>query len=153
MHLVKKTAVLAGIFFITACSKKDAAPVQNPDIEKNLQSAAWQMTVFTIAPALNGVTDVLLNTPPCAKDNLLRFNANGIFLMDEGASKCDPSDPQTDQGVWNYDGSIKQLSYASPKLGSFVIDVKDASAGSISGTRSVLISGIAYTFSGTLTKQ
>ena len=153
MNYFKTLLVITALGSITGCSKNNSTPVQPLDVEKNLQSASWQMTIFTIAPALNGVTDVLLNMPSCSKDNLLQFKANGVFYLDEGASKCNASDAQTDQGVWNYDSAIKQLTYSSPRLGAFVIDVKDATAGTISGTRSIIINGANYTFSGTLTKQ
>ncbi|MEP6749907.1 MAG: hypothetical protein ABJB86_19370, partial [Bacteroidota bacterium] len=97
--------------------------------------------------------DVIMNTPPCAKDNILQFRTGGIFFLDEGITKCDAGDSQSDQGVWNYDTTIQQLTYSSPKLGSFIINVNASSPSSISGTRTVVMNGQTYTFLGTLTRQ
>lgn len=148
--------VIACTFVMTACSKQatstDPLPVQD-NTAAYLQTGNWRMTVFTIAPALNGVTDVIANQPPCVNDNLLQFRANGVFILDEGLTKCSAADTQTDQGTWNYDASIKQLTFSSARAGNFVINVNSSSATGISGTRTVLISGVTYIFSGTLTKQ
>ncbi len=38
----------------------------------------------------------------CSKDDFTKYNSNGTSLTDEGATKCDPSDPQTEAGTWKF---------------------------------------------------
>lgn len=40
----------------------------------------------------------------CQKDNILRFQASSSGTVDEGATKCDPGDPQTVSFTWNFSG-------------------------------------------------
>lgn len=36
----------------------------------------------------------------CDNDDCLTFNSGGTLTFDEGAIKCDPTDPQTSSGSW-----------------------------------------------------
>ena len=148
---VKQLSIMVLIIIMAAC-KKEKTPAPTDDTITILQSGDWKLTAFTISPALNGITDVMQNIPPCAKDNLLQFKPNSIFYFDEGATKCDPSGPQRETGTWSYDPAIKQLKYASPSL-DFVIDIKSINANSLNGTRIMTVNGANYTYTGTLTKQ
>lgn len=39
----------------------------------------------------------------CEKDDITTFNADGTYKIDEGATKCDPDDPQISQsGIWKF---------------------------------------------------
>jgi hypothetical protein len=154
MNKLQLATLITCTVVMSACSKQTTISQMPADnLAANLQSGDWKMTAFTTSPALNGVTDVIANMPPCANDNLLQFRANGLFVLDEGPTKCNASDAQTDAGTWNYDATIRQLTYASPRAGSFVIDVSTSSPTSLSGTRTVVMNGVTYHFSGTLTKQ
>lgn len=46
-----------------------------------------------------GTSDVPVE--PCVGDNVFRFDPNNEYTMDEGATKCDPADPQTMTGEWS----------------------------------------------------
>ena len=39
--------------------------------------------------------------PACEKDNTLRFTSN-TYTFDEGSTKCDEDDPQTETGTWKF---------------------------------------------------
>ncbi len=153
MYQSKTLAAVMILILSAGCSKNSVNPAPPSDFVSILQNGDWQMTTFNITPALNGVTDVVANMPACAKDNLLQFKANGVFYLDEGVSKCDPADLQTDKGIWAYEAITRQLTYSSPKAGDFLINVTASDAHSISGTRNVVINGVSYLFTGTLTKH
>lgn len=96
---------LVGIAF-TGCKKdKDETKADKTSMlaEKN-----WKMTAATIDPAIdwfgNGtlVTNLYAQLPACAKDDLTTFRKNGTVAFDEGATKCEPNDPQTRSGLWNF---------------------------------------------------
>lgn len=45
----------------------------------------------------------------CEKDNYLKFSANNTVEANEGASKCDPGDPQTMTGPWGFENGETQI--------------------------------------------
>ena len=144
------------IIVITACSK-DKVSTMPPMSSKDstaifLQSGYWKFTFFNITPALNGVTDGLSVQPPCLRDNLWQYAANGIFYIDEGETKCNDADVQTQQGTWNYDEVSSVLTFKTATI-DFLLNVTKSSSTSISGYRNETINGTAYVFNGTISKQ
>lgn len=39
---------------------------------------------------------------PCEKDDLTHFKKDGTAVDDDGATKCDPADPQTESYLWSF---------------------------------------------------
>ncbi|HMT74174.1 MAG TPA: hypothetical protein PKA77_08910 [Chitinophagaceae bacterium] len=63
----------------------------------------WVLDAYTQSPAYNGVTDVYAKMSDCAKDNLLIFQKDGSYILDEGFKKCSESEPQTKvAGTWKF---------------------------------------------------
>ena len=55
----------------------------------------------------------------CEKDDVTTFKSDGKYEVDEGATKCDPADPQINEsGTWSLSADKKTLT-----LGSFAFDV------------------------------
>jgi hypothetical protein len=46
---------------------------------------------------------------PCSADDCLSFSEDGNFSSDEGATKCDPSDPETTDGTYVFSEDGKTL--------------------------------------------
>ncbi|MFT3907896.1 MAG: DUF5004 domain-containing protein [Ferruginibacter sp.] len=103
------------VLILSSCKKSDPAPV---DVAAMLQGKTWKLSAVAINPADNGVTDLYSTIEPCNRDNTFKFNAGNVFLIDEDATKCDPSYPQTVTGTWNYDSSTKILSTSTVYMGS-----------------------------------
>jgi hypothetical protein len=61
---------------------------------------------MNINPAVefNGLeySDLFGLMPNCSKDDLVKYNTDGSVIYDEGASKCDEGDPQTETGTWAF---------------------------------------------------
>ena len=103
MILVIMSATIA----LSAC-KKDASPVSKTDL---LTASQWKMTAFTVDPgfpifdALGNITgystDMYSSMESCSKDDTFKFNSDNSVKFDEGASKCDSSDPQSTSGTWS----------------------------------------------------
>ena len=112
MKTTIKTITMACLMLgltITSCQKEtETAPAPTPSLTKTqlLTSKNWKMTAYTSNPAIdwnnNGtmVTDVYTQIPDCHKDDINKFNTNGVGIFDEGATKCDAADPQTTSGTW-----------------------------------------------------
>lgn len=46
----------------------------------------------------------------CEKDDITTFSSDGTFTIDEGATKCNPSDPQiSDSGTWELSSDEKTI--------------------------------------------
>lgn len=73
-----------------------------------ITSGSWKRTALVSTPAydwnVNGVsnTDVLSIMFLCEKDNFETYKTNGVVETNEGATKCNPSDPQTWAVSWAF---------------------------------------------------
>jgi len=86
-------ATLSLVVLFVSC-KKSSDKKTNTDV---ITEASWK---FDNATA-NGI-DVSSLLKSCQTDNVLTFSSNGNGMVDEGATKCDSSDPQTDPFTWNF---------------------------------------------------
>lgn len=98
-----KKSILFALLAISlpfSCKKED-----NPSKTELLTSHCWILSEGTVSPAvvINGVpiTDFYSTLALCDRDNVTCLLENGSVYVDEGASKCDPSDPQVNtSGTW-----------------------------------------------------
>lgn len=81
--------------FVSSCTEDKS----NTEL---LTGTDWRITAWTVSPAILGITDWYANMEPCEKDDSFSFNSDGSASIDEGASKCDPDDPQTETGTWSF---------------------------------------------------
>lgn len=110
-------ACTAAALLLTAACKKDqlapqsttgtptSTPTPTPSPDQELTGKTWLMTGATVDPGLqtsNGttVTNIYPFVPSCTKDDTQQFLTGGVYKSDEGATKCDPQDPQTTTGNW-----------------------------------------------------
>jgi len=102
-YLSLLTAFILGAVMLGGCKKKDDPEPTRSELFTNKN---WRVTAWTSDPAIsiNGVlvTNVFNQMDPCSKDDLFRFNSNGVYTFDEGASKCNTNDPQTTTGTWSF---------------------------------------------------
>ena len=123
-------------------------------------ASAWKITAGTISPAVefNGmqITDYYaFFMQDCEKDNFLTFSGSGTtgtFVEDEGAVKCNESDPQTENGTWEFLENYSKLKIVE---GSDIMELNvvsiDASKIVVSGDN--VEAGVTYTVTYTLTAQ
>lgn len=81
-------------------------PVQTP--EQLLCGQAWVLTGFRV-----GSEDADANVIECRRDDRSKFNLDQSYVFDEGASKCDPADPQTSSGRWLFNESKTILTWTN----------------------------------------
>ena len=82
-----------------ACKKDNAASSKTQLLVKS----PWLFESGGVDLDGNGSIDFDLSTagiPACVTDNKGIFNANGTGVNDEGATKCDPAEPQTMPFNW-----------------------------------------------------
>lgn len=97
--------VLAGLLLIASCKKDDTQPNNNgnnnnnttPKTPKELLIGTWLINSQVYK---NGGEQQL---DDCAKDNTMTIKADGTYVIDQGAIKCDPSSAQSTDGNWTMD--------------------------------------------------
>jgi hypothetical protein len=98
---IKYTAfLLIGLSLFACKKKKDEAP----DKTSLLVAQAWKLDAAGIDTNNDGTIDPVpgFSVPSCTADNTFVFNSNGTGVIDEGATKCNTSAPQTSPFNWNF---------------------------------------------------
>ena len=101
---------LSGLVLFTGCDKDDPEPAPKTKTQLLTQST-WRFSAITW-----GGTDYSSQLPTCYKDNTLKFEANGTGVADEGATKCNAGDPQTNAYTWSFASGETQLTASHPLL-------------------------------------
>ncbi|HEY0434027.1 MAG TPA: lipocalin family protein [Chitinophagaceae bacterium] len=77
------------------CKKSsDSKPKTKTEI---ISQSSWKIDNAKVS----GI-DVTSSLDACEIDNILTFSSNGTGTLDEGATKCDASDPQSNPFSWNF---------------------------------------------------
>lgn len=147
------TMGLIALMLATSCKKDDPA---TPNREALLTAGAWKLSAMTVDPAIDWfgtpVTNVFPQLPGCLKDDLTIFKSNGIVNYDEGATKCDPNDPQTTSGTWTFNPAQTVLSITTDgETTSW--DISSLTSTSVVAEFESVEEGITYTFSITYSRQ
>jgi hypothetical protein len=88
-----------------SCKKEEAAKTKT-DL---LTTGSWHVVAYTVDPAIDWDGDGTdeSNVYPvinaCIKDDHTTFFAGGTGELDEGATKCSDSDPQSVSFAWSFD--------------------------------------------------
>ena len=99
----------AGVFSICllSCNKK-SDPQNQPSKTDHISASPWMYENAGIDSDKNGTIDISLSTaaptllPTCLTDNKISFGRNNSGTTDEGASKCNTTDPQTTNFNWSF---------------------------------------------------
>jgi hypothetical protein len=155
-------AIAFSSLVFTNCKKdkKDPEPepvVVPPTNSEKLTNKNFRLTASTVDPAFNDgttlITDVYAQMDACEKDDILRFNTNGTGTNDEGATKCDPDDPQTESFNWVFSTDEKVIT-VTPTGGtpySFTVLINDGTT--LKVTETMTLGGTKYTFTETYVKM
>ena len=137
--------VSASCLVIVSCGKDDDdEPSGGSGGSKTdmLTHGSWQYTNVQAAPPW----DIYFNwdsLPACEKDDFVNFSTNGNGTFDEGATKCDPTDPQTSTFKWAWMNSETELQIIE---GSDTSLLKQVTISSTSLQGKVIDQGIEITF-------
>jgi len=85
----------------TACSKNNSSNSNNSNMTLMTQ-AVWKYDTSGFALAGGNkieFPDTLIQ--PCVKDNTYQFRKDSTVVVDEGATKCNSTDPQTATYSWS----------------------------------------------------
>lgn len=103
-------AVLLLLITFSSCKKEEtSAPVNSnsPSKTELLTAKSW-IEIGAIEDGENVFADL----DACSKDDLYIFKPNGVYVYDEGATKCDPNDEQViHTDAWKLINNDTQLAY------------------------------------------
>ena len=113
---------------LSACKKEDVKPVTKTDF---LTSGTWIVTDVVSDEDGDGTyeTHDFPDFVPCYTDNIYTFHSDGKWEMNEGASKCDPNDPQSNTALWQLINNEKDIilgvdTYSIVELSNTRLEVK-----------------------------
>lgn len=105
---------IAMLVVMSSCEKDE----ETKSDQEYLTAGNWKITSVVLSPGIDipgigTITDIYdLFIEECNKDDLVKFMTNGTIVEDEGATKCDPDDPQTtSDGTWSLDGASLTMVY------------------------------------------
>lgn len=95
---------------------EDPAPTTTTTATKTqlLTSIAWRQVAAVASPGIDTggvapVTNIISFMDACELDNKHTFKTDKTYVDDEGATKCDPADPQTTTGTWEFNSGETKL--------------------------------------------
>jgi hypothetical protein len=146
-HLLRLTFLLFTFAFLASCNKDDETPPPTPaDL---LSGKQWVITAWTVDPPYRTNNNTFISDVfgfysqqggGCILDDIRYFNFNGTYTFEEGASKCDPTDPTIwESGTWlfNSDGTaVITNSYSITLYGNTTtsLDINELTATNLSYT-------------------
>lgn len=148
------TTFVALTCLLSAC-KKDDSGNDNNTRKGNLTSGSWRITSSSAvveypAPIGTRTVDVLGAFPACTRDNLFIFNSDNTSTTDEGATKCNTSDPQQKtSGTWALLNSDTQLQVSDPSspgaISSITADILELNNSTLKIKYAYSVTGIQTT--------
>ena len=100
---MKKTvSTFLVIVLFTACMKEKESVDLVAEKTSFLTAGVWHFTGYTRNDGIGSVVLTYSSLPACRQDDQRNFNNNGTGEVNEGATKCNSSDPQSSAVQWNF---------------------------------------------------
>jgi hypothetical protein len=96
--------LFVGSVCFTACNKDDDNDKAKTNTDK-ITLAAWKYDKASLDVNKDGTGDFPVpdsEIEACERDNIITFKADNTGTVDEGSTKCDPSDPQSVGFAWAF---------------------------------------------------
>jgi hypothetical protein len=149
----KLSLLLLAALALGSCKKNDDNSPSSPSKTDLLTTKSWQPVTFTASSTAGGITSSIGgNVDACNTDDILKFGTDKSLLYDQGATKCDPNDPQTEKGTWDMPGDSKLTinSLTSTNLPDGTFDIKELTATTLHLNLSETSNGATTTYDMTL---
>lgn len=114
-------AMVASAFIFTSCGDKEDDTIPTKSVSEKLMAKSWTLTAETEATGTGAADNTYNDYDSYEKDNVYKFNANSVFMVEEGATKGSPSDPASVTGIWNLSDSDKSITYQAGLFGTLLL--------------------------------
>lgn len=119
MKRMIRTAFLAmaTMAFFSSCKKdKDDDNTGNGKTDL-ITNGSWKISAVHEKLGENPWVDITAQEyEDCELDDRIQFSKPNIVTTDEGATKCDPSNPQTDTGTWKFVNGEQEIELAGEEF-------------------------------------
>ena len=126
LSLLFMAASLAAVTFLGSCKDDEKS---NTEL---LTDNCWIATSITVDPPYptgipgQTVTDWYAQLDQCDKDDIVCFKGDGTYTSEEGATKCDDSDPQViESGTWTFNQGETVINISESGGDSYEYEVID----------------------------
>lgn len=111
-------ACAAALLTAESCQKNSDQQTTPPTNTELLTTSAWRVDIAGIDQDRNGTVDISLMAllPTCLTDNSITFRGGNAGTTDEGASKCNSTDPQTSNFTWSFADNETSLNVSNSVL-------------------------------------
>ena len=138
---------LAALFFMilwASCSKSHS---NNNSTATLVTQSSWKYDTSGIDLNKDGIVDIGDTTvKPCVKDNIYTFKSDSTGTIDEGATKCNVSDPQTVPFTWSLTNNQTVLTVTGNTILSGGINIFSVSSTNFILYKDTTLSGIALRY-------
>jgi hypothetical protein len=116
--------LLLGVVSLCACKKNNETSPEASRTEL-LTAKSWRLSAATIT-AGTSKTDEYATAQACERDNFIKFNTNKSVVVDEGPTRCDPADMQTQTSTWDFNNDQTKLTipvYAGVSIAADIVEL------------------------------
>jgi hypothetical protein len=99
--------LIGSFVFLSSCGGDDPKPKTKTDL---LSGVTWKMTRLKVG-TLEGDPET------CLTDDTYIYQADGVYKFSEGATKCDPADPSSINGTWEFKSNETKLAVSQTEAG------------------------------------
>lgn len=148
----------AASFTFVSCSDDDdttttPTPTPQPTKTELITAKNWKLTKQMVSINGSPESDFTQFYDACELDNLHKFATTGAFTIDEGATKCNASDPQINStGTWMFTNNEAKLKITE---GADVteVEIMELSASKLVVKESVTDQGMTFVNTTTFSAQ
>lgn len=120
-----------------------------PDKTAALTAKTWKLTDLTTS----GVSVYAVIVPACNQDDLIKFNANKTVVYDANTTKCAPTDPQTQNGTWEFLANETRMRITPPTGPTIEGDIVTLTASTLKLNGNANLMGTSVPAEATFTAQ
>jgi len=120
------TLLTLTVLSLASCKKdKTTTPTSTAKTKTQLlNQKTWKLTNVRYKINSGAWVDAYSTLQSCVKDNILSYSSSYAYSVDEGATKCGVSDPQTlISGTWSFQNNETQVAQVTTTFGTQVLNV------------------------------
>lgn len=146
--------LLASVLSIFSCKKSTTSvtPKTKTELLSGTTSKTWKNTKAEATNPQGLKIDLVSTQPTCVTDNLLIFFPNKSYEIREGATKCNPTDPDLLlKANWSLNAtetqfSIDKIIFQGRQVENVVFDIVELTETLFVGKTSIALNGVNYQF-------